>query len=205
MSILISEETVMDLDEISQKLKKLKRRGVDLRVKNRKETVKEDNETARGKKPLIYSMKDDEEVHEQKDGDERDKLLQYTMKDYERWENKQNREGLRSSEGANLRDLAKLTYDKEIRNITKDGPISGGKVTKKIEINSKGKIVLKDEDKLIDKLKDSLDKTADIRYANIRKKIEKRNGTGAGEAFINNKNRQFNEKLTRESKRLQND
>lgn len=189
----------MDLANLSGKLKYLKRKGVDVSVKNRKEAEKEEKQAKQSGKPKVYSMNEDETFKGQKEEDTRGKLLNYSIKDYEKWQLKQTAK-LKNSDGSSQQDLAKYTYDKEIREMEKDESLNRGKVTK-ARLNGKGRIQINDDKKSLEQLADNLNKSTKRRYIERKKQAEKLDSSTTG-GFINDKNKQFNEKLSRQFKQF---
>lgn len=189
----------MDLANLSGKLKYLKRKGVDVSVKNRKEAEKEEKQAKQSGKPKVYSMNEDETFKDQKEEDTRGKLLNYSIKDYEKWQLKQTAK-LKNSDGSSQQDLAKYTYDKEIREMEKDESLNRGKVTK-ARLNEKGRIQINDDKKSLEQLADNLNKSTKRRYIERKKQAEKLDSSTTG-GFINDKNKQFNEKLSRQFKQF---
>lgn len=189
----------MDLANLSGKLKYLKRKGVDVSVKNRKEAEKEEKQAKRSGKPKVYSMNEDETFKDQKEEDTRGKLLNYSIKDYEKWQLKQTAK-LKNSDGSSQQDLAKYTYDKEIREMEKDESLNRGKVTK-ARLNGKGRVQINDDKKSLEQLADNLNKSTKRRYIERKKQAEKLDSSTTG-GFINDKNKQFNEKLSRQFKQF---
>lgn len=189
----------MDLTDLLGKLKYLKRKGVDVSVKNRKEAEKEEKQAKQSGKPKVYSMNEDETFKDQKEEDTRGKLLNYSIKDYEKWQLKRTAK-LKNSDGSSQQDLAKYTYDKEIREMEKDGSLNRGKVTK-ARLNGKGRIQINDDKKSLEQLADNLNKSTKRRYIERKKQAEKLDSSTTG-GFINDKNKQFNEKLSRQFKQF---
>lgn len=189
----------MDLTNLSGKLKYLKRKGVDVSVKNRKEAEKEEKQAKQSGKPKVYSMNEDETFKDQKEEDTRGKLLNYSIKDYEKWQLKQTAK-LKNSDGSSQQDLAKYTYDKEIREMEKDESLNRGKVTK-ARLNGKGRIQINDDKKSLEQLADNLNKSTKRRYIERKKQAEKLDSSTTG-GFINDKNKQFNQKLSRQFKQF---
>lgn len=189
----------MDLANLSGKLKYLKRKGVDVSVKNRKEAEKEEKQAKQSGKPKVYSMNEDETFKDQKEEDTRGKLLNYSIKDYEKWQLKQTAK-LKNSDGSSQQDLAKYTYDKEIREMEKDESLNRGKVTK-ARLNGRGRIQINDNKKSLEQLADNLNKSTKRRYIERKKQAEKLDSSTTG-GFINDKNKQFNEKLSRQFKQF---
>lgn len=177
----------------------MKRKGVDVSVKNRKEAEKEEKQAKQSGKPKVYSMNEDETFKDQKEEDTRGKLLNYSIKDYEKWQLKQTAK-LKNSDGSSQQDLAKYTYDKEIREMEKDELLNRGKVTK-ARLNGKGRIQINDDKKSLEQLADNLNKSTKRRYIERKKQAEKLDSSTTG-GFINDKNKQFNEKLSRQFKQF---
>ncbi|SCU83930.1 LAFA_0D06832g1_1 [Lachancea sp. 'fantastica'] len=201
----------MDVDKYALRLKNLKRKRVSLAVKNRKEVNREDELSQKSQKPAVYSLNEDKnsdgkgESGREK-GDAHDRRWDYSMRDYEQWDDRENRK--KRTDFGQYRDLAKATYDKEVQRIAHrfDDHHSSNKVGKQTRnFNSKGKIVIEDNLQLVSDLAESLEKDANQRYAKTQKKLERRNGTetSSSTGFVNEKNKQFNEKLDRQAKRLE--
>ncbi|CUS21868.1 LAQU0S04e02630g1_1 [Lachancea quebecensis] len=191
----------MDLNKYADRLKNLKRKGVGLSVKNKQQVLQEEKQTAAQAKPTVYSMNAEEAPSkEEPEEPEEARLFQYSMKDYEQWQEKERRKSQKVSGVAKYRDLAKFTYDKEVQQLRKNCTSKVEK-TKKISINEKGKIVVKDDPHLIGSLADSLNKTANERHARIEKKIRRQMVSDTPGGFVNEKNKQFNDKIERQTKK----
>ncbi|CAR24391.1 Syf2p [Lachancea thermotolerans CBS 6340] len=191
----------MDLNKYADRLKNLKRKGVSLSVKNKQQILQEEKQTSARAKPAVYSMKTEEAPSSETTEESKEaKLLQYSMKDFEQWQDKERRKSQKSSDVAKYQDLAKFTYDKEVQQLRKNYTNKVEK-PKKVSINKKGKIVVKDDPHLVGSLADSLNKTANERYARIEKKIHRQMVSDTPGGFINEKNKQFNDKIERQTKK----
>ncbi|CEP60314.1 Syf2p LALA0_S01e07866g [Lachancea lanzarotensis] len=202
----------MDVDKYALRLKNLKRKRVSLAVENRKEVNREDRLSKRSQKPAVYSLNEDQNTEEDDGGSGSvggdslpDRGWDISMQDYERWEDRENRK--KRTDSGQYRDLAKATYDKQVQKIAHRFEDHGAsnKIMKQRarNFNSKGKIVIEDNQQLVNELAQDLEKNASQRYAKTRKKLERRNGgeTFSSTGFVNEKNKQFNEKLERQAKR----
>ncbi|SCU80006.1 LADA_0B04522g1_1 [Lachancea dasiensis] len=199
----------MDLNEYASKLKNLKRKRMNLVVKNSKETKRERTLHQLNQKPAVYSMnaQSDEESDQASKGNdnvEKNKLFGYSIREYEQWKKREDRSKLDS---AKYGDLAKSTYDKEVQrlsarrdNLEKTKLEEEGSRT----VNNQGKIVIEDNPDLIDKLAESVRQTAKERYAKIQRKLQHRDVTAVpSTGFVNEKNKQFNAKLDRQAKKME--
>lgn len=191
----------MDLSKYADRLKNLKRKRIDLSVKNKNEVIREEKMVSASRKPAVYSMNAEGAEEEiAKDVTEANKLLKYSMLEYEQWQDKVKKNSHRLEGGASFQDLAKSTYDKEVQQLSK---IDGNRVNKntKYRVNNKGKIVVEDDQQLVTGLVETLNKTADERYARIQKKIGRQMNNTTSGGYINEKNKQFNDKLERQTKK----
>ncbi|KOG99619.1 Syf2p [Saccharomyces eubayanus] len=208
----------MDLENLGKKLKELKRRRVDASLKTRKLADREIQEASANRKPRVYSMEDanDEELEGETKSDDKDKAFHYTVQEYNAWEQKQKqrKSGKTQGTGGSYDQLAKLSYEKTLRNLTtqnhkhensvneKDNKDSMGQGRiEKIQKNTiTGKIRIVDDDKLVNKLASTLESESKKRYEVRKRQMENVKAPTGVESFINDKNKQFNEKLGRESR-----
>ncbi|CAI4063045.1 hypothetical protein N7582_002283 [Saccharomyces uvarum] len=209
----------MDLEELGNKLKELKRRRVDASLKTRKLADREIQEASSNRKPRVYSMEDasDDELVRETKSDDKDRAFHYTVQEYNAWEQKQKqrKSGKTQGTGNSYDQLAKLSYDKTLRNLTtqnygkhessvneKDSKGSLGKSRiEKIQKNSiTGKIRIVDDDELVNKLASTLESDSKKRHDARKRQMENVKTPSGVESFINDKNKQFNEKLGRESR-----
>ncbi|CAI4062504.1 Syf2p SKDI_07G3760 [Saccharomyces kudriavzevii IFO 1802] len=210
----------MELDKLDQKLKVLKRKGVNVSIKNRKLADREIQEAGLNRKPKVYSMEDvndGAEPVEDAETSDKDKAFHYTVQEYNAWKQKQNqrKNGQGQRSGNSYDQVAKLSYEKTLRNlVTQNSNKNENSVNKndsnsspkngaihKIQRNIKtGKIEIVDDDKLVNKLAFTLESESKKRYEARRKQMENAKTPSSVESFINDKNKQFNEKLSREPK-----
>ncbi|CAI4502300.1 BBF_collapsed_G0021720.mRNA.1.CDS.1 [Saccharomyces cerevisiae] len=168
----------MDFYKLDEKLKELKRKRVDVSIKSRKLADREIQEVSANRKPRVYSMEDvndaDESVGDT-ESPEKEKAFHYTVQEYDAWERRhpQGKTGQSQRGGISYDQLAKLSYEKTLRNLAtqtqnsskqdssadeednKNVPKKGriGKVQKDTKT---GKITIADDDKLVNKLAVSL-------------------------------------------------
>ncbi|CAI4493108.1 BFH_collapsed_G0021360.mRNA.1.CDS.1 [Saccharomyces cerevisiae] len=212
----------MDFYKLDEKLKELKRKRVDVSIKSRKLADREIQEVSANRKPRVYSMEDvndaDESVGDT-ESPEKEKAFHYTVQEYDAWERRhpQGKTGQSQRGGISYDQLAKLSYEKTLRNLAtqtqnsskqdssadeednKNVPKKGriGKVQKDTKT---GKITIADDDKLVNKLAVSLQSESKKRYEARKRQMQNAKTLYGVESFINDKNKQFNEKLSRESK-----
>ncbi|AET37485.1 Syf2p Ecym_1239 [Eremothecium cymbalariae DBVPG len=191
----------MDIDDISSRLRRLKSKRVDISIKNRKEIVSEEVLQVGRSKPEVYSINDEgaavNEV-QSTSNTERRKLLNYSLIDYEKWDEKEKQANF---DGTYSGDIAYSTYKNEIKQLRKGG-LTKGKITKG-RISESGKVAIEDEKELVNKLAQTLEKTSRERFLREKKRLDghKANTSELGN-FVNEKNRHFNEKLSRQFKEL---
>ncbi|SCU94902.1 LAME_0F09868g1_1 [Lachancea meyersii CBS 8951] len=210
----------MNVDKYASRLKNLKRQRVNLAVKNRKEVNGEEKLRQRTQKPAVYSMNEEdvdagEAVEATKAAElgsgSNGQLFAYSISEYEQWEDREQRK--KGTDSGQYRDLAKATYNKEVQQIVSRLNDSGKKVDKRTAtLNTKGKIVVDDNPELVSELAGLLERNTKERYAKTQKKLGRRNATETpatststttSTGFVNEKNKQFNEKLDRQAKRLE--
>ncbi|QLL33013.1 hypothetical protein HG536_0D05350 [Torulaspora globosa] len=190
----------MSLEDYEQRFKELKRRSFEVSIKIGKIAEREAKEQAKIKRPRVYKMEADEsEDRSSQDSAERrrEKLMGYTIREYENWEKKlQEKEA--KKEGANLQELAKYAYDKQLSKFRK---YAGTPKSAKIQKDQKtGKIKISDDRQLVNRLASDLERTSKERYLARKKEMERRNVQATPGGYINDKNKQFNEKLDRQVK-----
>lgn len=203
----------MDLENFIKDFNALKRRTLEISVENRKLVSEEAKVVVSSQKPRVYRFNESEEnrfnesEENRKDESEeipavdevelrRSKLMNYTIQQYEDWADKQHVKNTKK-EGGDMSDLAKYTYEKELKYL-KDN--SRGKMqSNKVEKSPiTGKLTVRDNSELLHRLARNMDNSAKERYNSRKKKIEKADVHGVKDAFINEKNKQFNEKLDRQ-------
>ncbi|AMD19843.1 HCL308Cp [Eremothecium sinecaudum] len=192
----------MGLEEIQERLKKLKKERVKLSIANRKEIVKEEKLKSSDGKPQVYSM--DYQPEGSKDIEDEthsSRLLNYNISEYEKWEAKEKSKR-KFMDGADASDVAYLTYNNGLKQLQKSERLPKGKVTKGM-ISQSGKLLLKDDKDLVDNLADTLENSSRERYLKRKKKMESKAGKSTVlDQAINEKNKQFNDKLASQFKKL---
>lgn len=190
----------MSLDGFVERFKDLKKRSFEVSLKIGKIADREAKEQDETRKPRVYKMETDESDDQPvKDSVERrrEKLMGYTMREYENWEKKVQEKEIRK-DGANLQELANLTYKKQLGKIKKQtGPSHGARVSKDQET---GKLKVRDDAQLVNRLAKDLKRTSDERFLARKREMEKRSMRETPGGYVNDKNKQFNEKLDREIK-----
>lgn len=182
-----------DMADIEGRLKKLKKLKVEVQLRNKKEVYKEE---AKKEQRRVYSMSEDDRDKNHKGSEERaDKLLKYSIRDYENWakitkEKEQNR-----SNTGDFQALAKASYRKDIRTIS-----SNESRTLSGTITDEGKVIVEDDPALLNKLAKSLDEQAKKRYTVRKNKVGKHENPLINKGYINDKNRRFNKKLENQFK-----
>lgn len=194
----------MNLDTFIKDFNALKRRSWEISVENRKLVNVGSKALEANRKPKVYQLEAvDEPVSSLSPNDmQKDQLMNYTIQQYEEWYARQIEKNHRN-DGSNMQDLAKYTYEKELKKLHKDikVPKSSFHGIHKVDKNSKtGKLVIKDDNQLIQKLATDMDKTATERYEARRKDLQKSDMQSASKigGYINEKNKHYNEKLDRE-------
>lgn len=199
----------MDLEKYKERFKELQKKSQMVAIENRKMANKEVKELSMKGKPRVYSMKEEDQMTDSitAPSDERkNKLLNYKMREYEKWEQVQKRRKVKEHTGnADLQELAKHTYEKQLRRLKDEsqnpkGEVNSGKIEKD---DRSGKIRVQDNTVLVDQLANESKKLTTERYLSRKKEIERKNSRDAPGGYINDKNRQFNEKLDRQLKKTE--
>ncbi|SCV06058.1 LANO_0H21176g1_1 [Lachancea nothofagi CBS 11611] len=195
----------MNVDKYASKLKNLKRKRINLTVKNRKEMNKEEKLNSINRKPAVYSMNEEPEeggsgsADKKEHEDQKTKLFGYSIRDYEQWQNREDRKVKMDS--SQYRDLAKSTYDKEVQRMVQKEKHHNRIEKQRFKVNSRGKLEVKDDPNLVNELAESLNQTASERFLRTRKKIDRQTTSESSSGFVNVKNKQFNDKLDRQAKK----
>lgn len=158
---------MIDFEKVSAEFKQLKRRCQDIKIQNRKLVE------AKGK-PLVYSAQDmeDDGSDDEEDVSKPSDIFNMTLAQFEA----QKREKVDKTQY----NLAKLTYDKEIRDIKKFK--TGAEKSEKDRLNG---------------LVKHLNKDAKDRYQVQKKKIDRKEKQAVS-GFINDKNKQFNQLIDKQ-------
>lgn len=213
----------MDFNKLDEKLKELKRKRVNVSIKSRKLADREIQELGANRKPRVYNMEDvndADESAENMESADKEKAFHYTVQEYNAWERRHHQREIGQSQGSGISydQLAKLSYEKTLRNLavqTQNSSNQDISVDKEDNKNKPkkdridrvrkdtrtGKIRIADDDKLVNKLAVSLESESKKRYESRKRQMENAKSLYGVESFINDKNKQFNEKLSRESKR----
>ncbi|CCH60244.1 hypothetical protein TBLA_0C04470 [Henningerozyma blattae CBS 6284] len=215
-----------DINELETSWKTLKEKAENTRINNQHFLTSLRDKSATNNKPKVYSMTDefdkdelpinDENARKNHSEEERiSKLMNYTLREYKDWELKQNEYTTESQTNSkddqieSLDSLAKRTYDKDIRKLNKAlrATNSGNKSNKPGKIiknhrNESNKIVIKDDKFLVEELVNNLKTKSDRLYKHLGERRKNYSTTLSG--HVNTKNQEFNEKLTREWKKLSN-
>ncbi|QHS73437.1 Syf2p [Saccharomyces paradoxus] len=213
----------MDFNKLDEKLKELKRKRVNVSIKSRKLADREIQEVGANRKPRVYSMEDvndADESAENMESSDKEKAFHYTVQEYNAWERRhhQGETGQSQGSGISYDQLAKLSYEKTLRNLAAQKQNSSnqdsfvdkeenknkpkkGRIDRVQKDTRTGKIRIADDDKLVNKLAVSLESESKKRYESRKRQMENAKSLYGVESFINDKNKQFNEKLSRESKR----
>ncbi|GAV53928.1 hypothetical protein ZYGR_0AK04300 [Zygosaccharomyces rouxii] len=199
-----SQGPQIDLDQFIKDFNALKKKSWEITVENRKLVNAESKELAAGRKPGVYQLEAPEPLLPTQDDHQQNQLMNYTIQQYEDWSSRKRNKSDKKDSG-NMQDMAKYTYDKELnklhRDITIQNKYANGGSIRKVDRNPKtGKLAIKDDDQLVKKLARDMDRTATERYESRRKEMERSGVQNAsiGGGYINEKNKQFNEKLDRE-------
>lgn len=139
-------------------------------------------------------------VSEQKDVSEREQLMTWTLEDWDRWNAKQGSKNRLHPENGDFNKLAELSYKKELREALVD-KVSYEK--QKQEIMLKHNLSNAQDLRLVMELehqpnKDKLEAMVEGLTDANRRRMKRKRTAGADGSYINEKNRQFNEKLERE-------
>lgn len=185
---------------------KLKRKEA---LKANENHIKEERSNQRQRSIGIKKQSDDQSKDQLVDQSEesspiteKDRILNYTVEQTDKWHDQQK---TKKKTSENFNELAALTYDKEVENITID----------KVKYNQeKQKMVNKYQgpdlqklDTTLNLLQNSTDKESSKQLANSIKQLDqeryqrkrtRRDEDGAN--YINDKNKQFNKKLDRQYK-----
>lgn len=197
-----SKGSQIELEQFIKDFNRLKKKSWEITVENRKLVNAESKELAAGRKPKVYSLEAHEET--QDDKQQVNDLLNYTIRQYEEWNSKKfNKNDKKDT--SNMQDMAKYTYDKELNKLHKDTSIQNkfakDSSARRVDKNPKtGKLAIKDDYQLVQKLARDMDRMATERYESRRKEMEKSDvqNVSSGGGYINEKNKQFNEKLDRQ-------
>lgn len=195
----------MNLEEYTQRFKVLKKKTLETSLENRKIADKELKEVSSKVKPRVYSMQETPETDEPLVVDnatrKRAKILNYNMKQYEEWEQKQRDKKVKA-DGADLQEIAKYSYEKEMKRLNRDVRIlnSENRVLKVNKDEKTGKLKISDDKRLVNQLAGDMKKTTMERYMARKREMERANSRNVPGGYINEKNKQFNEKLDRQSR-----
>ncbi|AQZ16350.1 SYF2 (YGR129W) [Zygosaccharomyces parabailii] len=202
----------MDLENFIKDFNALKRRTLEISVENRKLVSEESKFMAPSQKPRVYRLNENEENRQDESKENptvdevelrRSKLMNYTIQQYQDWADKQHDKNTKK-EGGDMSHLAKYTYEKELKYL-KDSSMSKKQSNKVEKSPITGKLAVRDNSELLHRLARNMDKSAKERYNSRKKKMEKADVHGVKDAFINEKNKQFNEKLDRQLAREESD
>lgn len=193
----------MNLEEYTQRFKSLKKKSVETSLENRKIADKELKEVSLKVKPRVYSMKETAETDDSLVVDDatkkRTKILNYNMKQYEEWEQRQRDKKVKA-DGADLQEIAKYSYEKELKRLNRDAR-GENRVLKVDKDDKTGKLKIFDDKRLVHQLAGDIKKTTMERYMARKKEMERADSRNVPGGYINEKNKQFNEKLDRQSKK----
>lgn len=183
---------------------------MEISVENRKLMNEEAKRVASAQKPRVYRLderEDDSDVDQ--DVLHKSKLMNYSIQQYEDWAEKQREKNVKR-EGGDMSNLAKYTYEKELKTLKSEVPYK--KHAHKVEKRPTTaispitrKLTIHDDSDLVHRLARGMDKTAKDRYSARRREIQKTDIQSAKGGFINEKNKQFNEKLDRQLAREESD
>lgn len=189
----------MDLNTIEDRFKDLKRKSLDVTIKIRKVVEREARDEATTGKPSVYSMKetDDADVRPADSTESRRaKLMGYSIREYEEWDKKQKLKEVKRG-GANVQELAKYSYEKDL---AKRKQQLGARVVKVSRDAKTDRLQVEDDEKLVKRLANDLEKTTKERFAARKREMERANARATPGGYINEKNKQFNQKLDRQMK-----
>lgn len=189
----------MDLNIIEDRFKDLKRKSLDVTIKIRKVVEREARDEATTGKPSVYSMKetDDADVRPADSSESRRaKLMGYSIREYEEWDKKQKLKEVKRG-GANVQELAKYSYEKDL---AKRKQQLGARVVKVSRDAKTDRLQVEDDEKLVKRLANDLEKTTKERFAARKREMERANARATPGGYINEKNKQFNQKLDRQMK-----
>lgn len=187
----------MNAKERIQKLQQLKRRKAEGVKLNREELFKEHRHQAIGEAKLRQLGKRQEnaleeleklESEERGEDHERKKAWDYTLEDHEKWDEKveMRRNNKKNSGFQNYTQMAEQSYKKEVALM----PVDKDSYKKQKEKNGDVDFANKPTKAAVDALVESLT-TGD------KRRMRKKRDNDETEGYINDKNKQFNEKLSR--------
>lgn len=193
-----------------ERLQKLQNRLKESKSKNKQEVFTDTQRQKQRSLALKKAQKEKERedlggapVSDQKDVSEREQLMKWTLEDWDRWNAKQGTKNRQHPENGDFNRLAELSYKKELRDALVD-KVSYEK--QKQETMIKHGLSHAQELRLVTDLghkPHTEQKTAlveGIAEAN-RRRMKRKRADGADGSYINEKNRQFNEKLEREQEK----
>ncbi|CAN6630478.1 pre-mRNA-splicing factor Syf2p [Trichomonascus vanleenenianus] len=172
-----------------ERFKQLRRRANQSAQENRKELYNESNRAREGEKSLTAQKAEIElakiEAEEAGEDFERKRAWDWTVEESEKWDAKQKE---KKSSYADDTDQAERTYYKQMRDI--DPSTSNSKESKEQEEEESYKCDHKPAKKNVDKLVSALNKTQ-------QNSLKRRKTDESSISYINQKNKDFNEKLSR--------
>ncbi|KAL6944813.1 hypothetical protein ACO0RG_001567 [Hanseniaspora osmophila] len=199
------------MSDFETRLKAVRKKRVDLKIKMRKDVqLWEQQGVRRTEKEDSY----EENSTDWESNRSRDKKsdFDYTMRDFERWESSKKTQSDDQSK-TDLSDydvLSKHTYDKEIAALVRERNVSTEKVSiakassPSVVVQQAEHGLLVNDDKLkVQDLANRLKRITDKRYKKRTRDMIKREEqfsaeNNLGDAYVNEKNKQFNMKLDRE-------
>lgn len=198
------QDPQIDLEQFIRRFNAIKKKSSEITVENRRLVNAEFKELAAGRKPRVYQLEVPDPLVSSQEDKQENQLMNYTIQQYEEWGLRQRKKNDKKDSN-NMRDMAKYTYDKELNKLHKNTmvqhkSVSGGDVHKVNKNPKTGKLTIKDDATLVKKLAGDVDRTATERYESRRKDMERSSTQNllSGGGYINEKNKQFNEKLDRE-------
>lgn len=163
--------------KFQQRLESLREKIADAKRCNDRD-VTEDNKRQRSRNQAYKTA--NPELQETSTSIERS-ILDYSLKEWERFEERKPGGGYK-----NLNDLAYATYKKELNNMKPD------KEKYANSKDSKGDLFLVNDDS------EDINRVVKALHESSKNKLKRKRADDDGEAFITEKNRQFNMKLERE-------
>lgn len=190
----------MDLKEVIEKVKLLKRKKIDNFIETRKQIVNEKHEIGESLNQRVYRTVDREDNNNYTPGKiSKLKLMNSSIREYEEWDH--IRKNAQNYNSINWQDLAYCTHKKEISQLQKSKIHPSGKVTKS-QLNRTNKVLINDNKALVTQLSDNLRKTTKKRYLEQKKQINRNKNQTTSDRYINEKNKIFNEKLEKQFKKV---
>lgn len=198
---MVSTMNPKEFEELEERFKNLKRKSMEIAIQIRKVADKEAKDELTRGKPKVYRMDDTgKDISGQEDNPaaHRMKLMNYSIREYEEWDKKQKAKEVKRG-GANVQELAKYSYEKDLSKKKQD---LKDRVTKVYRDPKSQRLQIKDDEKLVSQLASDLKRTTQERFLARKKEMEREDARATPGGYINKKNKQFNQKLDRQMEKL---